>query len=567
MRVLPILVIVLLAVLAVVLGLTVMWNSGSGTSTSTGTMPKFLGGKPQGHVYTGVAGEPSDVNPLTTFDPLATRLVLPYTHDSLLDQDPEDASIRGALADEYVVAEDGMSCTFRLREGVLFSDGTPMTMADVLFGWELAEARHLVMGALARCFKRVAGAIAVDDRHLRVMFEGGSFSTVNDVGLSWTVVKKSFFVECVRKRLEDGEAMPAVSSPRFAELLGQVKARCGPGTGPYALRNDPDGATNWRRRQEVLLTRNEHCWRRTLRPGVWNFAGMRTLFRDQAGAQNALLRQEVDWFAGAQPDQLLASQPQLKKSYKKLVYDYPTLGAFRIVWNCKQKPFDDVRVRRALAMLVNQAEMTKVFDGAAKPAVAHAKVGSRAYPDVKALPFDPKAARKLLREAGHDPEKGRPLQMNILTYQGHEPTRRMLELFASAAKDAGIELDLHVRESSGVAAELSAGKWHGLLEHRAFTQWGDPYLILNSTGLENLGKWQHKEADRLTELARTELDPGKRADIWRELHELVHEEQPAALILHPLAAVLFNKQIEDCVVGPLGLRPNKAWVAPASQRK
>jgi len=567
MRVLPILVIVFLAVFAVVIGLTVMWNNGSGTSTTTASMPKFLGGKPQGHVYTGVAGEPSDVNPLTSFDPLATRMLLPYTHDALLDQDPTDASIRGALADEYVVADDGLSCTFRLREGVLFSDGSPMTMADVLFGWELAKADKLAMGAIGSCFARVKSVTATDERHLCVTFTGAAFSTVNDVGLSWTVVQKKFFVDGVRARLADGEAMPEIASARFADLLSQIKKRCGPGTGPYALLNDPDGVTNWRRRQEVLLTRNEHSWRRKLRPGTWNFAGMRTLFRDQNGAQNALLRQEVDWFSGAQPDQLLASQPQLKKSYKKLVYDYPTLGAFRFVWNCKQKPFDDVRVRRALAMLVNQAEMTKVFDGAAKAAVAHAKVGSRAYPDVKATPFDPKAARKLLREAGHDPEAGEPLRMNILTYQGHEPTRRMLELFASAAKDAGIELELHVRESSGVAAALSAGTWHGLLEHRAFTQWGDPYAILHSEGLENLGKWQHQEADRLTELARTKLDPAERADIWRKLHKLVHEEQPAALILHPLAAVLFHKDIEDCVVGPLGLRPNMAWVEPAKQRQ
>lgn len=566
MRLLPILLIVLLAVFGVALGLTVMWNTTSGASTKVGSMPAFLGGKPQGHVYTGVAGEPSDVNPLTTHDPLATRLVLPYTHDTLLDQDPASGVLRPALADDYEVAADGMSCTFRLRQGVLFSDGTPMTMADALFGWEVAKAGHLIMGAIAQCFERVEKVDVLDERRFRVVFKGGSFSTANAVGLSWMVANKKFFVECVRSRLAAGEAMPEIDSQRFAELLDQVSEQCGPGTGPYELLNDPAGVSNWRRRQDVLLTRNEHCWRRTLRPGSWNFAGMRTLFRDQGG-QNALLRGEVDWYVGAQLDQLLASQPQVAKNYAKFVYDYPTLGAFRIIWNCKQKPFDDERVRRAMGMLVNRSEMAAVFGGTAKPALAHAKLGTRAYPDLAPLPFDPKAARKLLREAGYDPEKGAPLRMNLLTYQGHEPTRRITELFASAAKDAGVELDVRARESSAVASEIKVGNWHGLLSHQGFEQWGDPYWFLNSLGLQNLGKWHHEEADRLTIAGRKELDADRRADIWRELHELAHREQPAALIVHPLAAVLFNRRIEDCVVGPLGLKPNAAWVAPEFQRK
>ena len=67
MRTLPILLLVLLGLFGGGLALTVMWGSGSGAGTS-GSMPRTLGGKPQGHVYTGAlpGGEPSDVNPLTT---------------------------------------------------------------------------------------------------------------------------------------------------------------------------------------------------------------------------------------------------------------------------------------------------------------------------------------------------------------------------------------------------------------------------------------------------------------------------------------------------------------------
>lgn len=567
MRLLPILLVVLLAMFSIGLGLTVMWNSSSGTVSAGASMPAFLGGKPQGHVYCCAAGEPSDVNPFTTYDPLGKRLVLAYTHDTLLDRDPKTAELRPALAEQFEVAADGLTCTFTMREAVVFADGTPVTMADVLFGWELAKAGHLQLGAIGQCFQRVAKVDSLDERRFRVHFKDRQFAGLAAVGLGWIVANKAFFVGRVQRALDGREAMPAVDSERFATLLGQIKQECGPGTGPYSLYNDPDGESNWRHRQELLLTRNERSWRRTLRPGTWNFEGMRILFRDPAGAQNALLRGEIDWFYGAQIDQLLAAQPKLASNYRKFVFDFPTLGCYRIIWNCNKKPFDDVRVRQAMGMLVNGAEVEKVFAGSARPAMAHAKFGSRAYPNLKAIAFDPQGARKLLREAGFDPENDKPLRMTLLTYQGSEPVRRMGELFAGAAKQAGIELKVNVRESSGVVAEKKLNQWHGLLQLQYFEAWGDPHRFLHSDGLENEGKWSHPDADRLATAARLEFDAERRADLWCELHELAHREQPATLIVHPLASMLFNKNIEDCTPGPLGLKPNHAWVAPENQRK
>ncbi len=567
MRLLSILLVVLLAMFGIGLGLTVMWNSSAGLASTGASMPAILGGKPQGHVYCCAAGEPSDVNPFTCYDPLGRRLVLAYTHDTLLDRDPKTAELRPALAEEFEVSADGSTCTFTVREGVVFADGTPVTMADVLFGWELAKAGHLQLGYIGQGFQRVAKVDSLDDRRFRVHFKDRHFAGLAAVGLGWIVAKKEFFVGRVQRALDGNEAMPAVDSERFATLLGQVNEECGPGTGPYSLRNDPGGERNWRRRQELLLTRNERSWRRSLRPGTWNFGSMRILCRDQAGAQNALLRGEVDWFSGPQLDQLLASQAKLASNYQKFVYDYPELGCYRIIWNCTKKPFDDGRVRRAMGMLVNRAEVEKVFAGSARPATAHAKIGSRAYPDVEPLPFDPQGARKLLRDAGFDPATGKPLRMTLLTYQGHEPTRRVVELFAGAAKQAGIELEVHARESSGVVAEKKRNQWHGLLQLQYFEAWGDPHRFLHSLGLENEGKWSHPEADRLATVARLELDADRRADLWRELHELAHREQPVTLIVHPLASMLFNKNIEDCTPGPLGLKPNHAWVAPEHQRK
>lgn len=561
-------------VLVVGLGLRSVLNQPSGgTASEAGAdasaelAPRYLGGVPQGHVYTGFADEPSDVNPYTSNGISSKRLVIAYTHEGLLDIDPTSGALRPALAESYEVAADGRSCLFTLRDGVRFADGAPLTMEDVLFGYELHQAKHLTMGFTADAYARVERVEVVDPRRLRVHFRGVHYAATRIVGEAWLVGQKRFFVERVRSMLAPGEAMPEVGSAQFATLLHRIDHECGPGTGPYELRNPPGGQGDWRQRQDLLLVRNEHCWRRQVAPGTWNFAGVRQLWRDGAGGQNALLLGEIDWYPGGNGEALQAQYPNLQRDYQRLVYDYDSLGVFRCVWNCERPPFDDLRVRKAVGMLFDRTEIARILGSGAKPAVAHAKPGRPEYPDLLPLPFDPAAARRLLREAGFDPAAGKPLHMVLIAMEGSEAHRRMVESFTAAAATAGIELEIRGREQAGFILEKKKREWHGLLVQQGFRPWGDPYDFLHGDGRDNEGRWRHPEADRLASAARAELDAGKRAELWRQLHALVHEQQPVALLAHPVVSVLLAKRVRALEPGPAGLIPERAWVAPADQRR
>lgn len=527
-------------------------------------MPAELGGKPQGHVYTGAVAEPPDVNPLTARNAVAQSLVLGVTHDTLLDRDARTGELRHALAQSYEVAADGMSCTFVLRSGVTFADGAPLTMADVTFGWELHEAGHLPLGFAGAAFARLRSVDVLDDARLRVHFRERYFANVAAVGTGWLVPQKRFFVAAVRRLLPAGEALPAVTSARFAELLDQVDRQPGPGTGPYAL---CDGHGSWQRRQSLVLARHEASWRRTVRPGSWNFAAVRLLFRDQGGARNALLLKELDWYSGADVDELLAAHDDVAAGYDKRVYDYPQLGVYRIVWNCRRAPFDDVRVRRALTHLIPREQALAVIGEGARVASAHAKPAAASYPKAPPPVLAPGRTRRLLREAGFDPATGKPLRLTLLALQGSEPLRRIAELFVAAARDAGVVVEVKSRELAAFVAEQQRGEWDGSLVLQWFDDSGDPYRFLHGKGRSNPGGWHDEEADRLATAARLELDPTARNELWQKLHELALTEQPAALIAHPVAAVLVRKDLRDFVPGAFGLRPEWAWVPRELQRR
>ncbi|MCR9247323.1 MAG: ABC transporter substrate-binding protein [bacterium] len=592
MRSLPLMLVALVLLIAVPIGVAVMLGQATddgsaavaaigaaddggapggagGDPTKTGRSGLQSGARPQGHVYAGVTTEPADVNPFTSHEQVAQRLVLGFTHEGLLDIDPTTGELRGAVAESWKAAPDGMSCTFRLRDGIRFSDGSPVTMADVLFGYELAAARQLSFGFLGDAFQRVASAEAVSDRELRVEFGDRHYASVRIVGERWLVCKREFFVGRVRELAKAvGSPAPAPDSAEFALLLSQIDRECGPGTGPMQLPSDADGPTTWRPRQDLTLVNNPHHWRRLAEPGTWNLAGSRLLFRSSAAVPSTLKAGEIDWLGNWSADAILASNAEFAARYRRLVYDYESLGVLGVLWNCALPELRDPRVRRALAMLVDREAIIRRFGDGVVSAVAFAKPDSAGYPsDLEALPFDPRAARALLREAGFDAATGKPLRLSLLSTVDGGPMDLTIDLLRDTTKQAGIELTVETLTFGSYVAKYNERKWSGVVMNRAFRPWGDPTDFVHSTGADNDGGWQNAEADRLATAAQGELDADKRAAIWRELHELVYREQPFLFLVHPRSCILFNKHIQDAEPGPRGLWPERWWVPAEHQRK
>jgi peptide/nickel transport system substrate-binding protein len=569
MRPLPVLLLVLGVAAGAALGLRVMQDAGAPrTAPAVSTGAANHGAVPQGHVYAGCAPEPQNVNPLTVNAPLGRRLVLAHTHDTLLEVDPHTDELRPSLAERFEPAADGASCTFTLRSGVRFSDGTPLTMDDVLFGWELASAGHADLGYVDDAFARLDRVERLDDRRFRVHFRERHYAALRVVGESWLVAQRRFFVDRVAARLAPAEA-PPVQSTEFATALAQIERECGPGTGPYVLENAPGGVQRWQQRQELLLVRNEHSWRRAADPGTWNFAGIRVLFRDGPGTDNALLRRDIDWYTLPKVDAMVREHPTLADDYQRFDYDYPASGLFRVAWQCRSGPCADAGVRRALRMLFDTDAIVAALHGGATPALAYCWPGSAAYPrDLQPIRYDPAVARAALREHGYDAAAGRPLRLVVLVLQGTEGVmRKIADAFEDAARQAGVELDLRRLDPTAFTAEKQAGGWHGVLWMQRLKPWEDPYELVHSQGVDNDGGFAHAEVDRLAATARAEFDPARREQLWRELHAIVHREQPAAFLVYPRVSMLLARRIQGAFIGRHGLVLERAFVAPDRQRK
>jgi peptide/nickel transport system substrate-binding protein len=272
-----------------------------------------------------------------------------------------DGSRVPRLAESWTSSADGMVHTFKLRAGVTFHDGTPMTSADVKFSFERGQAP--------------------DAKHSQkwIFAPIGSIATPDP--LTVVITLKEFvgdFIESLA--LSDA----AIVSPQSI-----AKAATEPvGTGPYQF-------VRWQRGDRVVMKRNESYWGK--KPAIAN-ATFRFVTDPQAQVA-ALLAGDCDAHTNIGAPEAV---DQLKRDAKLRVTIGRTEGETIMAMNATKPPFNDVRVRKAVSMAIDRALVNEgAMSGFGALIGSHFSPNHPAYLDLtREVKVDAKAAKALLAEAG-----------------------------------------------------------------------------------------------------------------------------------------------------------------------
>lgn len=507
--------------------------------------------RPQGGSYTLAAPEPGSLNPFTADSPVARRLVLRYVVDTLFDQDPRDAALRPAIAVSVETEPDRRTHRFRLREGAVFADGTPVTIADLLFPFEVARDPAVLLGGGAQFLRDVELAEAVDARHLRVRIARDDFGALPELATRWFVVSRQWFLAQVAERARaEGIPPPAgPGAPQFARLLAQIE-RPGPCSGPYRV-------GEWLPANELTLVRNESSWRRAAQPECWNLDLLRLRFLTDPSAQRAALREgRLDLWIQPDAAAVLEGEPELAERYRPLHFDHAGLGHYMVVWNLRRPPLADPRVRRALGALFDRDAIAALFSGSAVPAYGWFKPGTPAYPEPRPQ-RTLERARELLAEAGVT----LPLQVDLTLVAGIPEHRKILALAADRARGIGLELRERAVDSSEFERSVQERDFDGVLAVWSQRPWIDPYDEFHSRGVNNWSGLADPEVDRLLEAARATADDGERVRLYHAFQERLARLEPVTLLVHPRVSCLFARRFADAEPGALGLTPERWYVA------
>jgi peptide/nickel transport system substrate-binding protein len=257
----------------------------------------------------------------------AARDIRTFTYESLMTRNgAEPFTLYGLLAENIDVSDDRQTFSFKIRPEARFSDGTPVTAADVVFSLEtLRDNGH---PRYKNNYVKVKTVEAVDERTVRFTQDLGDRELPLTIGLMPILSKKSW----------DGRSFDETT---MTPLIG---------SGPYVI-------AEARTDERVVYRKNPEYWGKNLplMRGFWNFDTVRfDYYRDANAAFEAFKKGDADFRMEEDPSRWAKA------------YDFPAVGDGRVVkefveqrtpaaasgfaFNTRRKIFEDVRVREALAM-------------------------------------------------------------------------------------------------------------------------------------------------------------------------------------------------------------------------
>ncbi|MFC8047211.1 ABC transporter substrate-binding protein [Nocardia sp. NPDC057353] len=462
------------------------------TACGSGSEPLVADGPPRpgGRLRTAIAGRSATADVLDPYvaGSSAGGAVAKNVWDKLVAYN-NDLTLRYRLAEALEPNADGSSWRIRLRQGVRFSDGSPLTSRDVLFSFERMldpakpSAGDLAMIDLART--------RADGDHAVVVQMKYPLADFGSVLAGWYC-----YVIKAGTTTFDATTLPV-------------------GTGPFAL-------VNWAPGDRTLLRRNDLHWDG---PALLDEVEIIQIAETEA-RMNAFRSGAAD--VAHEMSYLQASTLAGDPDARVIVPPAGLMGAFQM--RVDMAPFDDVRVRQAMRLAVDRQAMADALY------YGYGEVGNDLYG--KGAPFyhdrlpqrqyDPERARALLREAGKE-----NLTVTLPTADGLPGQVEAATLFAEHAAKAGITIrlesvpaDTYFSQVSGEQPLTQVGWWNYSLDY-FYGQTATSASPSNGTG------WRRPEWDATFAAARAAMDPARRAALYAELQEELWNE--GGLILHSFA--------------------------------
>ena len=445
-------------------------------------------------VVVGMILEPPGLDP-TTAPAAAIGEIVHYNVLEGLTKINVDGSVTPLLAESWSMDPDGKSYTFRLRKGIKFSDGSPMEATAVKFSFDRARAPGSTNKAKKAVFDNIA-RVTAEDAHTVIL-------TLNNADATLPF------------RL--GENTAVILHPNSADQAATKPV----GTGPFKLES-------WAKGSAVTLVKSD-AYRDAAKVAL-----KKVTFRfinDPAAQVAALLAGDID---GMPRFGALQALKQFQGDQRFTVEIGSTAGKGLLAINNRKKPFDDVRVRRALAHAIDRkAFIDGAQEGLGKAIGSHFAPADNGYVDLTGkYPHDIEKAKALLKEAGITT----PLNVT-LTLPPPPYARKGGEIIAAQLAKVGIQCKIENVEW----AQWLSGPFKGnfdltIINHVEPLDYATAYADPNYY----FGYDSAKFRGLVSTLASTS-NARERARLWKDIQTQLADDAVNAWIWNPAQVAVYRK--------------------------
>jgi peptide/nickel transport system substrate-binding protein len=435
------------------------------------------------------------------------------------------------LADSFWMSDDGLSLTFRLRDGVTWHDGTPVTVDDVIWTYEMSVNEEIAYANLAY-FQYVTRAVKVDDRTVRFEFSEAHSDAAMDF-TEWSPMPKHL-----------------LESVAPADMRNAPFNRQPVGNGPFRF-------VSWESNQQVVFEANPdfvlgrpHLDRIVVR-----------VIPEQTTELTELLTGGIDFMRAVPP----AEMHRVEESDDVYGIVYPARSYTYLAWNTRNPLFESANVRRALTMAINREQIVEaLLYGYGTVAVSDVMPFQWEFnEELEPWPYDVEQARELLADEGwtdHDGDgiidkDGRPFRFTLRTNQGNDLREDIVVIVQNDLKQVGIDVEPRLVEWNTLITDLKAKKFEAVVSGWSVDFKFNPNDTFSTEAIEgkyNYPSYSNTTADSLMNLALVTLDREQAKPIWKRYSEIIHQGQPYTFLYYLEERLGVSNRLRDVTADARG---------------
>ena len=462
----------------------------------------------------GNGSEPQDIDPQTVTGVPEYHLHLAF-FEGLVTEDPQ-LNLKPGVAEKWEISPDGLVYTFHLRADAKWSNGEPVTAHDFVESYQ-----RMITPALgaeyAYMLWHVAGAEDYNKGKL-TDFSRTGFKALDDRTLQLTLRQPTPFLLHAMNH-HAWYPVPVSVIRKFGGLDRKATDWTRPenfvGNGPYVLQE-------WRPNQVLIAARSPTYWDRA----HVKIDEIHFLPTELAETEERMFRTGQLHITNEVP---LSKIRVYQREHPESIRIDPWLGIYFYWFNVKQKPFDDVRVRRALALAIDREALTQHVTAAGeRPAYGLVPPGIPGYVSRHALEPDIAEAKRLLAEAGYPDGRGFPkIELLYNTLEKHRVIAEAVDQMWRRNLGIGISLynqewKVYMDALTSTNFQLARGGW--------IADYVDPHVFLDiwmTGGGNNKANWGNPEYDRLLRRSLDAKTNEARFEIYQQMEKILIDEMPA----------------------------------------
>jgi len=453
-----------------------------------------------------------------------SQLIFDSLYETLLQLDPLTAEFTPGLAGHWTISSDKRVFTFMLDPAATWSDGQPVTAQDVKWTFDKIMDPSSLTGPVKVGLQTFTNTppVVLDLRTIR--FTAGEVHWRNLLSLGGF------------------EIMPqhAFSNADFNKINFEFPVV----SGPYRLGEMKENI-------ELRLERRANWWQR-VRPstrGTMNFQTIvHRFYAEQENAFEAFQKGEIDvypvYISRLWRNEAKGDRYDRAWIVKQRIRNHHPIGFQGFAMNLRRPPFDDLRVRQALACLLDRETMnrTLMFNAYFLQRSYFEDLYDSSHPCVNVVyAFDPPRARKLLKQAGWkiNPDSGwlekdgRRLSVSFLTRDA--ASDKFLALYSADLKKEGIELKIERKDEAAWMRDMDAFNFDMTWASWSRGLFEDPEAMWSSAEADrpagsNITGFKSAQVDALIEKQKTIFDIRERNAICREMDAMLADQEPYVLL-------------------------------------